>query len=122
MCSHLKCFILFQSGLQTDYCEIDHKLHPIISGRRRNIIQTIQEETGTNIYFPSPFHGLNGAVANGAVPAAEAVARDKNIVWITGEYFGVKRAKDMLFQLSLNKVSDLFQRKKIGDVKRTRKT
>lgn len=96
-----------QSGLQTDYCEIDHKLHPIIAGRRRNTIQTIQEETGTNIYFPSPFHGLNGIANNGAVPAADAVARDKNIVWITGEYFGVKRAKDMLFQLSLHKVGGI---------------
>ncbi|KLO20412.1 cytoplasmic protein [Schizopora paradoxa] len=100
---HLLVMIDELSGLQTDYCEIDHKLHPIIAGRRRNTIQTIQEETGTNIYFPSPFHGLNGIAANGAVPAADAVARDKNIVWITGEYFGVKRAKDMLFQLSLHK-------------------
>lgn len=27
-----------------------------------------------------------------------------NTIWITGEFFGVQRARDMLFQMHLNKV------------------
>jgi hypothetical protein len=31
-------------------------------------------------------------------------ARNNNVIWITGEFFGVQRARDMLFQVSVNKV------------------
>lgn len=31
-------------------------------------------------------------------------ARNSNVIWITGEFFGVQRARDMLFQVSVNKV------------------
>ncbi|CED84372.1 cytoplasmic protein [Phaffia rhodozyma] len=41
------------TGLHSASCEIDYKLHSIIAGRKRQVIQTIQEETGTNIYFPT---------------------------------------------------------------------
>lgn len=30
---------------------------------------------------------------------------NNNIIWITGEFFGVQRARDMLYQVSVNKVS-----------------
>lgn len=172
----------------TQVCEIDHKLHPIIASRKRCVIQTIQEETGTNIYFPSPLSGFvppfphphdahqphqqmgfsyhqpqmpyqqhrntyphqqqhhqqqnglhpsqhahhphnqgylpqphyhNGGYANGGgqngyngggpgpgVPGGDlgGPRNPLNAIWITGEFFGVQRAKDMLFQVSMHKV------------------
>jgi KH domain len=83
-------------------CEIDQKLHAIVAGRKRNTLQTIMEETGTNIYLPSPLQGLVGpdpAAAGGA-----NLGNTRNIFWITGEFFGVQRARDMLYNVSLQKV------------------
>ncbi|KAI9633504.1 putative cytoplasm protein [Dioszegia hungarica] len=45
-------------GLHVEPCEIDYKLHAIIAGRRRGVIQSIQEETATTIYFPVPLVGI----------------------------------------------------------------
>jgi len=89
---------LEQSGLHSEVCEIDYKLHNIIAGRKRCVIQTIQEETGTNIYFPSPLSGVLGAKVPGLMAK-------QNLIFITGEFFGVQRARDMLFQVSMHKVS-----------------
>lgn len=86
-----------QSGLHSDVCEIDYKLHNIIAGRKRSVIQTIQEETATNIYFPTPLSGV--------LQSRDPVLMAKqNLIFITGEFFGVQRARDMLFQVSLHKV------------------
>jgi len=30
--------------------------------------------------------------------------RNGDVIWITGEFFGVQRARDMLYQVSVNKV------------------
>ncbi|WOO79323.1 KH domain protein [Vanrija pseudolonga] len=46
------------SGLHSEACDIDYKLHAIIAGRKRSVIQSIQEETATNIYFPTPLVGV----------------------------------------------------------------
>ncbi|TXT11510.1 uncharacterized protein COLE_01920 [Cutaneotrichosporon oleaginosum] len=46
------------SGLHSEACDIDYKLHAIIAGRKRCVIQGIQEETATNIYFPTPLVGV----------------------------------------------------------------
>lgn len=95
--------VLIQSGLHAEMCEIDHKLHAIIAGRKRAVLQTIQEETATNIYFPSPLQGLIGPERPGSDSPAPN-SRNGNVIWITGEFFGVQRARDMLFQVSVNKV------------------
>jgi KH domain len=92
-----------QSGLHAEMCEIDHQLHSIVAGRKRNVLQTIQEETATNIYFPSPLQGLMGPDLNSAVGGSQT-SRISNVIWITGEFFGVQRARDMLYSVSLNKV------------------
>jgi hypothetical protein len=95
-----------QSGLHTEVCEIDQKLQAIVAGRKRHVLQSIQEETATNIYLPSPLQGLVGSeVASGVtmVPGTP-LRQSKSTVWISGEFFGVQRARDMLLQLSLNKV------------------
>lgn len=80
-------------GLHSEMCEIDQKLHAIVAGRKRHVLQSIQEETATNIYFPSPLQALG-----------------QNIIWITGEFFGVQRARDMLYQLSANKRKSVISR------------
>ncbi|KAJ6519587.1 cytoplasmic protein [Mycena sanguinolenta] len=97
------------SGLHAEMCEIDHKLHAIIAGRKRAMLQSIQEETATNIYFPSPLQGLIGPEHSGA-DAAGANSRNGNVIWITGEFFGVQRARDMLFQMSVNKSKAVISR------------
>jgi len=91
------------SGLHSEVCEIDYKLHNIIAGRKRCVIQTIQEETGTNIYFPSPLSGVLGAKVPGLLAK-------QNLIFITGEFFGVQRARDMLFQVSMHKSKCIISR------------
>nr|XP_031862506.1 uncharacterized protein CI109_002003 [Kwoniella shandongensis]KAA5529578.1 hypothetical protein CI109_002003 [Kwoniella shandongensis] len=46
------------SGLHSEVCDIDYKLHAIIGARKRGVIQSIQEETATNIYYPTPLVGV----------------------------------------------------------------
>ncbi|KAJ7492857.1 cytoplasmic protein [Mycena latifolia] len=95
------------SGLHAEMCEIDHKLHAIIAGRKRAVLQSIQEETATNIYFPSPLQGLIGPEHS---DSSAPNARNGNVIWITGEFFGVQRARDMLFQVSVNKSKSVISR------------
>ncbi|GAA6049311.1 hypothetical protein JCM3770_005934 [Rhodotorula araucariae] len=91
------------SGLHSEVCEIDFKLHNIISSRKRCVIQTIQEETATNIYFPTPLSGVLGQ-------KNLALIAKQNLIFITGEFFGVQRARDMLFQVSLHKSKCIISR------------
>lgn len=98
----------FQSGLHAESCEIDQKLHAIVAGRKRGVLQTIMEDTATNVYMPSPLQGLIGpdfGQPSNAAPTAPSNKLNPNVIWITGEFFGVQRARDMLFQVSMNKVS-----------------
>lgn len=105
---HSTFLTLKQSGLHAEFCEIDHKLHAIIAGRKRVVLQSIQEETATNIYFPSPLQGLVGPDISNSITTSSSngtpLRQDHNAIWITGEFFGVQRARDMLFQVSVNKV------------------
>ena len=72
------------------------------------MLQTIQEETGTNIYFPSPLQGIMGTDFGQSPPNSSPTGptnkANMNTIWITGEFFGVQRARDMLYQMSLTKV------------------
>ncbi|KAF8078380.1 cytoplasmic protein [Lyophyllum atratum] len=94
------------SGLHSELCEIDHKLHAITAGRKRSVLQSIQEETATNIYFPSPLQGLMGPELGTSV----GNYRNSNVIWITGEFFGVQRARDMLYQFSVTKSKSVISR------------
>ncbi|KAN0061221.1 K y domain-containing protein 4 [Thecaphora frezii] len=91
-------------GLHSETCEIDYKLHNIIGGRKRCVIQGIQEETGTNVYLPSPFSGVLSGGRNAPPPGRQ------NTIHITGEFFGVQRAREMLFQVSLHKSKCIISR------------
>jgi hypothetical protein len=44
-----------------------------------------------------------GPDLNSHVGSGQA-SRNSNIIWITGEFFGVQRARDMLYSVSLSKV------------------
>lgn len=138
--------------------DIDYKLHGILAGRRRRSVQQIQEETGTNIYFPplplrapsqpsssnNAANPANGGSHSGTSPSGlsadmagsssvsggghstsssrqgsasppdasglngasttAALGYNPNIIWITGEFFNVGRARDALYQLAAHKV------------------
>lgn len=58
-----------QSGLHSEACDIDYKLHAIIASRKRCVIQSIQEETATNIYYPTPLVGVLNPPQPGSQPA-----------------------------------------------------
>ncbi|KAJ8588193.1 cytoplasmic protein [Rhizopogon salebrosus TDB-379] len=98
------------SGLHAEMCEIDQKLHAIVAGRKRHVLQSIQEETATNIYLPSPLQGLVGPDIVPSVAAPPGTRQGANIIWITGEFFGVQRARDMLYQLAGNKRKSVISR------------
>ncbi len=89
-------------------CELDHKIIPILAGKKRHVLQSIQEETGTNIYLPSPLQGLVGPDLS-LSPGTSGASRSSSSIWITGEFFGVQRARDMLYQASTNKVRFIFR-------------
>lgn len=93
------------NGLHSEMCEIDYKLHHIIAGRKRSVIQSIQEETATNIYFPSVLSG--GGILGHRSPS---LATKQNTIFITGEFFGVQRAREMLFQVSMHKSKCIISR------------
>lgn len=85
-------------------CEIDKKLHTIVAGRKRNVLQSIQEETATNIYLPSPLQGHLGPELSVPPSLTDNLSKSNGTIWITGEFFGVQRARDMLYQMSATKV------------------
>ncbi|OBZ78843.1 Meiotically up-regulated gene 60 protein [Grifola frondosa] len=102
------------SGLHAESCEIDITLHAVVAGRKRSVLQTIQEETATNIYLPNPLQGVIGLDFGqspaGSSPSGPLNKSTTNTIWITGEFFGVQRARDMLFQMSLNKSKQILSR------------
>lgn len=84
-------------GLHVEQIEIDRKLHHISAGRKRGVLQLIEEETQTTVYLSSPFAG----VLQSGTPAA--VASKRNIVYITGRFYNTQRARDMILQLTASK-------------------
>ena len=59
-----------KSGLHSEVCDIDYKLLAIIASRKRCVIQSIQEETATNIYYPTPLVGVLNPPQPGAQPSS----------------------------------------------------
>ncbi|CDS81860.1 KH domain protein [Sporisorium scitamineum] len=109
--ARVKVLVIFDeiAGLRSETCEIDYKLHNIIGGRKRCVVQKIEEETGTSIYLPSSFLGtFDSGLANRT--DGKGVAAHQNQIHITGEFFGVQRARDMLFQVSMHKSKGIISR------------
>ncbi|CEH14290.1 Vigilin [Ceraceosorus bombacis] len=94
------------NGLHTEMCEIDYKLHNIIGGRKRCVIQKIQEETATNIYLPTSFSNILSTVTDSN---PDFLAR-QNTIYVTGDFFGAQRARDMLYQVSVHKSKGIISR------------
>ena len=92
-----------KAGLASDFIEIDQILHGIIAGRKRTAVRGIREQTGTNIYFPSPMLGLTN-YDNYGLNGVPTLRQYQSRIWITGETFGVRRAKEMLSNLMNTKV------------------
>ncbi|PWN35004.1 uncharacterized protein FA14DRAFT_160354 [Meira miltonrushii] len=92
------------AGLSTEVVEVDYKFHNIVGGRKRCVIQKIQEETGTNIYLATPFPSVLSA------NRSPSIVSRQNTIFITGEYFGVQRARDMFFQVSMHKSKNVLSR------------
>jgi hypothetical protein len=84
-------------GLTSTTCEIDQKFHNIIGGRKRHVIQAIQEQTCTSIYLPLPLGSNVGGAGLGPTSSLESV------IHITGDFFGVQRARDMLYGVFVQK-------------------
>lgn len=85
------------AGLTSTSFEIDQKFHNIIGGRKRIVLQTIQEQTATSIYLPLPFAA---SLSSNRDPSLQS---RQNTVHVTGDPFGVQRARDMLFQVFVHK-------------------
>jgi hypothetical protein len=98
------------SGLHAEAIEIDRKLHAILAGRKRNMLQTVQEDTGSNIYYPSPLQGLVGPELTSPQQPGVPLRPSPNTIWITGEFFGVQRARDMLLQVATSKGKSVISR------------
>ncbi len=89
-------------------CDFDHTLHNIVAGRRRHVIQAIEQQTSTNIYLPCPWQGVERFALTSLEsisPHASSSSRGNDALWITGDVRGVQTAKDMLQQLYLQTVS-----------------
>ncbi|CAO1633310.1 unnamed protein product [Jaminaea pallidilutea] len=91
------------AGLTAMTAEIDQKFHNIIGGRKRAMLQTIQEQTATSIYVPLPLS------ANICSPSPECTSH-QNTIYITGDFFGVQRARDMLAQIFAHKAKSTISR------------
>jgi len=96
-----------KAGLASDWVEIDQVLHNIIAGRKRTALRGIREQTSTNIYFPSPMLGITN-YDNYGLNGVPTLRQYQNRIWITGETFGVRRAKEMLSNLMNTTVPSTF--------------
>ncbi|RUP12500.1 hypothetical protein BC936DRAFT_139809, partial [Jimgerdemannia flammicorona] len=100
------------TGLRTDTLFIPHKLHNLISGRKRCYLQAIMEETAINIYFPSPFFDFSKVDRVDKTQNAGKLdihERDPPI-YLTGDSIGIGRAKEMLTKLSHQKVKSMYHK------------
>ncbi|KAG8814678.1 hypothetical protein FRC18_001880 [Serendipita sp. 400] len=92
-------------GLHVEQLDVDVKLLSAFAGRKRANLQSIQEETATNIYYPSFLNGLSGSTE-----ARKAARQKANTVWITGDVFNVRRAREKLSQQTLAKTKSILSR------------
>ncbi|CDS11242.1 hypothetical protein LRAMOSA03505 [Lichtheimia ramosa] len=92
-------------GLRTDTLQIPYYLHNLISGRKHINIQSILEETNTNIYLQSPFTKL-GDSQHMAIPVADR----SGTIHLTGDSAGISRAQEMLKKLTTQKAKSMYHK------------
>ncbi|KAL1916300.1 uncharacterized protein VTP21DRAFT_5917 [Calcarisporiella thermophila] len=90
-------------NLKVDQVDIDLKLHNLICGRKRCHLETIMQETATNIYFPSPLTSLTSLKST-------LSEESETVIYLTGDPTGIQRAKDMLFKLATQKTKCMYSK------------
>ncbi|KAI7875347.1 hypothetical protein K492DRAFT_152822 [Lichtheimia hyalospora FSU 10163] len=98
-------FIDQMMGLRTDTLQIPYYLHNLIAGRKHINIQSILEETNTNIYLQSPFTKL-GDSQHMAIPVADR----PGTIHLTGDSAGISRAQEMLKKLTAQKAKSMYHK------------
>ncbi|KAI9021195.1 hypothetical protein DFJ74DRAFT_672201 [Hyaloraphidium curvatum] len=93
------------TGLFADTAEIDPKLHQSLAGRKRSVLKQIMQDTMTNIYLPSPFAFQPSREGNVALED-----REKILIWITGDRYGVQMAKEALLRHAEAKKAQIVSR------------
>ncbi|TPX39862.1 hypothetical protein SeLEV6574_g06945 [Synchytrium endobioticum] len=81
------------AGLQSDSLVVDAKLHYIIAGRKRLVLESLMRNTLTNIMLPSPVGKMLSKGDERATPESDT---DAATIWITGDPSGILRAKEAL--------------------------
>ncbi|CAO3628010.1 unnamed protein product [Cunninghamella blakesleeana] len=97
-----------QLGLHLDTLELPCYLHHLIAGRKHHHLQSIMEETGTNIYLTSPFFKLSDTQYM-SLPVDQRVG----VIHLTGSLQGIQRAKDLLMKLSSQKKKSMYHKDSI---------
>ncbi|KAI9279008.1 hypothetical protein BDA99DRAFT_493747 [Phascolomyces articulosus] len=92
-------------GLSTDALDIPYYLHNLIAGRKHNYLQSIMEETATNIYLQSAFTKI-GSTQHMATPVGER----SGTIHLTGELNGIARAKEMINKLMIRKNKSMYHK------------
>ncbi|KAG2224282.1 hypothetical protein INT45_012850 [Circinella minor] len=92
-------------GLRTDTLDIPYYLHNLIAGRKHNYLQSIMEETATNIYLQSAFTKI-GCTQHMATPVGER----SGTIHLTGESNGIARAKEMINKLMIRKSKSMYHK------------
>lgn len=82
------------NDLYIDTIDMDSKTLHVNAGRKRSTIQSIERDSGANIYIPSPFFG----VLQSTVPPK--VQECRHTVFVTGPPQAVSRAREMLQSLT----------------------
>ncbi|KAI8081949.1 uncharacterized protein B0P05DRAFT_538748 [Gilbertella persicaria] len=97
------------SGLHVEKLDqIPYYLHNLIAGRKHVQLQSIMEETSTNIYLQSPFSHV-----------CTEKEMQQGIVYLTGESMpGLNRARDLLVKLSAQKLKSLYHKDSTMDTRK----
>ncbi|KAH8549664.1 hypothetical protein BGW37DRAFT_459270 [Umbelopsis sp. PMI_123] len=97
------------AGLRTDIIDIPARLHNLVCGRKRCYLQSIMEETSTNIYLPSAFTNVN----HPELSIQDDIHHQSSRIYVTGSTSSITRAKDMLNKLYVQKTKSMYQKDSI---------
>ncbi|TPX34494.1 hypothetical protein SmJEL517_g02809 [Synchytrium microbalum] len=81
------------AGLISECMEIDPRLHYIVAGRKREVLERIMRKTLTNIMLPSPISRMPPKAEDRSTPELDF---DAGTIWITGTSLGISKAKEAL--------------------------
>ncbi|KAI7873515.1 uncharacterized protein EV154DRAFT_396922, partial [Mucor mucedo] len=99
------------SGLLVETLDtIPYYLHNLVSGRKHVQLQSIMEETATNIYLQSPFNNTCKIIDN---------EKKSPTIYLTGESMtNLNRAKELLCKLASQKSKSMYHKDSIMDARK----